>query len=67
MSSSWEHERLIDELLKHKFVRALDLQRVVPKIILSSVGKLKHLRYLDLSCNKTIEVFPDSITKLVNL
>nr|XP_023897638.1 putative disease resistance protein RGA3 [Quercus suber] len=50
-----------------KFIRLLDLHNIESKTILSSIKKLKHLRYLDLSKNKDIEMLPNSIVKLYNL
>ena len=32
-----------------------------------SIGKLKHLRYFDLSYNDNIKIIPSSITRLQNL
>ena len=50
-----------------KFIRLLDLHNMGIKAIPSSIQKLKHLRYLDLSENKDIEMLPNSIVKLYNL
>ncbi|PON85258.1 LRR domain containing protein, partial [Trema orientale] len=50
-----------------KFLRTLDLQNLGIKILPNSIGKLKHLRYLDLSKNEEMKTLPTSITKLVNL
>ncbi|XP_050284237.1 putative disease resistance protein RGA4 [Quercus robur] len=50
-----------------KFIRLLDLHNMGIKTIPSSIKKLKHLRYLDLSENKDIEMLPNSIVKLYNL
>ncbi|KAK4591723.1 hypothetical protein RGQ29_016240 [Quercus rubra] len=50
-----------------KFIRLLDLQNMGIKTIPSSIKKLKHLRYLDLSENGDIEILPNSIVKLYNL
>ncbi|PON96543.1 NB-ARC domain, LRR domain containing protein [Trema orientale] len=54
-------------ILKFKFLRALDLSSSGIQTVPSSIGKLKHLRYLDLSRNYKIEELPDSITNLLNL
>ncbi|XP_075645881.1 putative disease resistance protein At3g14460 [Castanea sativa] len=50
-----------------KFIRLLDLHNMGIETIPSSIKKLKHLRYLDLSKNKDIEMLPNSIVKLYNL
>ncbi|KAF7824528.1 putative disease resistance protein RGA4 [Senna tora] len=50
-----------------KRLRVLDLFGLQIREIPKSVGKLKHLRYLDLSYNISIEKLPKSITKLRNL
>jgi Leucine-rich repeat (LRR) protein len=49
------------------FIRLLDLHNIGIKTIPSSIKKLKHLRYLDLSENRDIEMLPNSIVKLHNL
>lgn len=46
-----------------KYLRTLDLSKVVPQ----SIGELKHLRYLNLSKNSSIEILSNSITNLLNL
>ncbi|XP_015881847.3 putative disease resistance protein RGA1 [Ziziphus jujuba] len=50
-----------------KFVRFLDLHNLGIRIVPTCIGKLKHLRYLDLSKNKDVKALPDSITMLCNL
>uniref|UniRef100_A0A7N2LBQ2 CC-NBS-LRR protein n=1 Tax=Quercus lobata TaxID=97700 RepID=A0A7N2LBQ2_QUELO len=50
-----------------KFIRLLDLHYMGIKTIPSSIKKLKHLRYLDLSGNGDIKMLPNSIVKLYNL
>ncbi|KAK9988444.1 hypothetical protein SO802_028683 [Lithocarpus litseifolius] len=47
-------------------LRALDIHKLNIKVMPNSVGKLVHLKYLDLSFNP-IETLPDSITTLLNL
>ena len=47
-------------------LRALDLHALYIKIMPNSIGKLIHLKYLDLSFNP-LETLPDSITALLNL
>ncbi|EXB94434.1 Putative disease resistance protein RGA4 [Morus notabilis] len=57
-----------DEIISNlKFLRVLHMHRAWIQIVPHSIGKLKHLRYLDLSYNSEIETLPASITKLVNL
>ncbi|KAG6677802.1 hypothetical protein I3842_14G045200 [Carya illinoinensis] len=50
-----------------KSLRVLDLHGKGLHIVPSSICRLKHLRYLDLSWNYQIEKLPDSITWLQNL
>ncbi|XP_059429217.1 putative disease resistance protein RGA1 [Corylus avellana] len=50
-----------------KFLRTLDMWSIDLDYLPSSIGKLKHLRRLDLSHNKNIKKLPDSITRLQNL
>ncbi|XP_050281908.1 disease resistance protein RGA2-like [Quercus robur] len=50
-----------------KFIRLLDMHDMGIKTIPSSIKKLKHLRYLNLSWNGDIEMLPNSIVKLYNL
>ncbi|XP_074287464.1 uncharacterized protein LOC141612552 [Silene latifolia] len=58
----------VAELVKNwKFLRTLDLHDLDIKALPNSIGKLLHLRYLDLSYNSRLLVLPDSVTKLYNL
>ncbi|XP_060671829.1 putative disease resistance protein RGA3 [Ziziphus jujuba] len=54
-------------LSSFKLVRILDLHNLGIKVVPNSIGKLRHLRYLDLSQNKGIKALPYSITTLYNL
>ncbi|KAL8139382.1 hypothetical protein V2J09_005403 [Rumex salicifolius] len=49
-----------------KCLRALKLSNLSIEIVPSSIGELKHLRYLDVSQNN-FKRLPDAITNLVNL
>ncbi|XP_030924854.1 putative disease resistance protein RGA1 [Quercus lobata] len=50
-----------------KYLRTLDLSYLGLHVGPRSNGKLKHLRYLDLSRNYEIKNLPNSITKMLNL
>ncbi|KAL2936601.1 putative disease resistance protein RGA1 [Bienertia sinuspersici] len=55
------------DILKCRHLRVLSLSRFGIRTIPGSLGKLLHLRYLDLSGNCELEMLPKSITKLHNL
>ncbi|TYH47235.1 hypothetical protein ES332_D11G396900v1 [Gossypium tomentosum] len=48
-------------------LRVLDLRWLATEMISPSIYKLKHLRYLDLSCNFHLKILPKSICKIQNL
>lgn len=50
-----------------KFLRVLDLRNRKLKHLSGFIGKLKYLRYLDLSHNNEIVKLPNSITRLLKL
>ncbi|XP_060670242.1 putative disease resistance protein RGA1 [Ziziphus jujuba] len=54
-------------ILRHKLLRVLDLHNLGIEMLPDSIGKLKHLRYLDVSQNSAIKSLPNSITMLLHL
>jgi len=50
-----------------KFFRVLQLTDSTYESLLRSIGKLKHLRYLNLENNEELKSLPDSVCKLQNL
>ncbi|KAK2400348.1 putative disease resistance protein RGA3 [Trifolium repens] len=54
-------------LSRCKYLRILKINKSRYKSLPRSVGKLKHLRCLDLENNKELERLPDSVCKLQNL
>ncbi|KAK5839163.1 putative disease resistance protein RGA3 [Gossypium arboreum] len=59
-----DHEAIISSF---RLMRVLDLHNTGLNILPRIIGKLKHLRYLDLSKNEVIRKLPSSITELLNL
>lgn len=59
-----DHEAIISSF---RLMRVLDLHNTGLHILPRTIGKLKHLRYLDLSKNEIIRKLPSSITELLNL
>ncbi|KAJ8450751.1 LOW QUALITY PROTEIN: hypothetical protein Cgig2_021223 [Carnegiea gigantea] len=66
---SWSNpsELQLNVLSRFRHLTVLRLRRLVFKEAPKSIGKLIHLRYLDLSWNFSIRKLPHSITQLVNL
>ncbi|PRQ59772.1 putative P-loop containing nucleoside triphosphate hydrolase, leucine-rich repeat domain, L [Rosa chinensis] len=56
-----------DLLPKLQYLRLLSLSGYQMTELPNTIGKLKHLRYLDLSHNREIRSLPDSTTTLYNL
>ncbi|XP_060967523.1 putative disease resistance protein RGA4 [Cannabis sativa] len=66
--SKFEDEKFFDAIISNcKFIRCLDLKCSSMKLVSNSIGKLKHMRYLDLSDNSHLKSLPNSVTNLVNL
>nr|POE61631.1 disease resistance protein rga2 [Quercus suber] len=54
-------------ITRFKYLRVLDLSKSSFKVLPSSIGSLKHLRYVNLSSNDIIKQLLDSICKLHSL
>ncbi|XP_065621789.1 putative disease resistance protein RGA4 [Quercus suber] len=66
-SNALDESMLNTLILSFRRLRALDLHKLEITRVPNSIGKLIHLKYLDLSFNQDIETLPDSITTLLNL
>ena len=63
----WNQETCDAFLSSLTFLRMLDFSCTGIRSLPHSIGKLKHLRYLNISYNKHIKMLPNSITRLQNL
>ena len=54
-------------IAKFKYLRMLDLSNSSFKTLPSKISRMKHLRYLDLSSNRSIRKLPNSLCKLQSL
>lgn len=62
------NESTCNAIFSHfKFLRVLDFHGTGIKTVPSSISKLNHVRYLDLSDNRLIEMLPQSLSRLQNL
>ena len=71
---AWHPEKMVENqsmcnafVSKFMFLRKLDLNSTGIRSVPHSIGKMKHLRYLNLSNNRYIKMLPNSITRLQNL
>ncbi|KDP42480.1 hypothetical protein JCGZ_00277 [Jatropha curcas] len=61
-------ERQLDMIFSNvRRIRVLNLPNLAMERVPPSIDRLKHLKYLNLSNNKRIEILPNSITRLQNL
>ncbi|VVA36217.1 PREDICTED: disease resistance [Prunus dulcis] len=52
---------------RFKYLRVVELVTCSLQVLPSSIGSLKHLRYLNLSCNEAITKLPNAICRLQSL
>lgn len=52
---------------RFKYLRVLKLYKIALEVLPRSIGRLKHLRYLGLTCNEAINKLPNEICKLQSL